>query len=173
MRLLAGREIRDADTAASPFVAVVNETFARTFVPGGSPVGRRFRVDESPGFPEQAYEIVGLVADAKYRVLRDGPRPVAFIALAQRGGSNSGGIYLVRSVTTPQAFNAALREALARVHPNRRFSVRSLEGVVREATLRGTIAMAVGALAIVALIASLMPAQRAARVDPMSTLKDE
>ena len=266
MRLLGGREIRDTDTTASPFVAVVNETFARTFVPGASPVGRRFRVDASPGFPEQVYEIVGLVADAKYRVLRDGPRPVAFIALAQRGGSNSGGIYLVRSVTTPPAFNSALREALARVHPNLRFSVRSLEGVVRQATLRdrvmailssffgllaallaavglhgvvsyaverrrreigirlalgaspgavigsvlresgilvgaglaigsvlslaltgaartllfglephdtGTIAMAVGALAIIALISSLMPAQRAARVDPMSTLKDE
>ena len=35
------------------------------------------------------------------------------------------------------------------------------------------LAMAVGALAIIAPISSLMPAQRAARVDPMSTLKDE
>jgi putative ABC transport system permease protein len=37
----------------------------------------------------------------------------------------------------------------------------------------GTIAVAVTTLTIVALTASLLPAQRAARVDPMSTLKDE
>ena len=37
----------------------------------------------------------------------------------------------------------------------------------------GTIAAAVAALTLVALTASLVPAQRAARVDPMSTLKDD
>jgi ABC-type lipoprotein release transport system permease subunit len=36
-----------------------------------------------------------------------------------------------------------------------------------------TMTAAVAALTLVALMASLIPAQRAARVDPMSTLKDE
>ncbi len=37
--LLAGREIRDTDTAASPKVIVVNETFVKQFLDGRYPVG--------------------------------------------------------------------------------------------------------------------------------------
>ena len=37
MRLIAGRDIADTDTASTPFVAVVNETFARMLLPGPGP----------------------------------------------------------------------------------------------------------------------------------------
>jgi putative ABC transport system permease protein len=267
MRLLAGRDIADTDTPGSPYVAVVNETFARTFAPGGSPIGRRFWVAASSSTsPERAYEIVGLVADAKYQRLREQPKPVAFISLAQRGGPGIGGTFMVRSAATVQTFTPALRGALARVHPDLRFVVRTFDDQVRDATLRdramamlsslfgllaallaavglhgvvsyaverrrreigirlalgasrgaivgsvlresgfligtglvlgivlslaltgaarsllfgleprdaGTIAIAVAALTLVALMASVLPAQRAALLDPMSTLKDD
>lgn len=265
MTLLAGREIRDTDTAESQPVAVVSETFARTIVPGGNPIGRRFWVEASSNSPERLYEIVGLVADAKYRNLRDEPRAVAFVAIDQRGGNGADGVYVVRTNLTVQAVTPAVRDALARVNPNLRYRLRTLDGEIsntlvrdrvmatlallfgliasllaavglhgivsyaverrrreiairlalgasREAIKRsvlresgllvgiglvigvilsvsvmdaarallfgltprdaGTIALAVAALALIALTASVIPARRAMRVDPMSTLKD-
>jgi predicted permease len=57
--LLAGRDFADTDTATSPQVAIVNESFARKFNLGGA-VGRRFHVFGEDG----DREIVGVVADA-------------------------------------------------------------------------------------------------------------
>jgi len=136
MRLIAGRDIADTDTASSPHVAVVNETFARVVLPGVDPIGRRFRVEASPTTPERQYEIVGLVGDAKYRRLRDATRPVIFVAIAQRGGPVAGGTYLVRTSTTLQNFGPTVRDALARVNPRLRFVVRGLEAEIRDSLLR-------------------------------------
>ena len=62
MRLKLGRAIDERDGAASPRVAVVNETLARRFFPGQSPIGRRFWFGRTrEGDP---VEIVGVVADA-------------------------------------------------------------------------------------------------------------
>ena len=136
MRLIAGRDIADSDTASTPFVAVVNEAFARKLLPGLNPIGRRFRVEASPAYPERQYEIVGLVGDAKYRRLREAARPVIFVAILQRGGNVAGGTYVVRTAATLQGFAPAVRDALARVNPRLRFVVRGLEANIRDAMLR-------------------------------------
>ncbi len=63
--LLAGRDFHAQDLEDHPLVAIVNETFARTFFPTDAPIGRRF----STGFRNAAgefTEIVGLVRDSKY-----------------------------------------------------------------------------------------------------------
>jgi predicted permease len=79
--LLAGRDITDADTAAAPRVALVNEAFARRFLKGANPIGHRAR---SIGFnPTPPREIVGLVADAVYRNLREPIPPTMYVPLAQ------------------------------------------------------------------------------------------
>ena len=132
MRLIAGRDIADTDTASTPFVAVVNETFARMLLPGQGPIGRRFRVEASSTTPERLYEIVGLVGDAKYRRFRDAARPVIFVPILQRGGNVAGGTYLVRTSTALQGFTPAVRDTLARVDPRLRFIVRGLEAEIRD-----------------------------------------
>ena len=57
--LKQGRPFTDADRAGAPRVALVNETMARRYFGGASPVGRRIRLknDATP------MEIVGVVAD--------------------------------------------------------------------------------------------------------------
>ena len=60
--LLKGRLFTDNDTAETPIVAVVNQAFARKFNLGDDVVGRRL----GNGQPQNAIEIVGLVADAKH-----------------------------------------------------------------------------------------------------------
>ncbi|HEU4994151.1 MAG TPA: ABC transporter permease [Gemmatimonadaceae bacterium] len=73
--LLAGREFTDADDSGTPRVAVVNETFARTFGLGANPVGRRMatRTGDTVTFD---IEIVGLVRDSKYNGVKDTIPPV-------------------------------------------------------------------------------------------------
>ena len=72
IRLLRGRMIEERDTASSPWVAVVNKTFADRHFPGADPLGKtiRFTVGQPGGdkwsTPEQPREIVGIVADVAY-----------------------------------------------------------------------------------------------------------
>ncbi len=63
--ILRGRSISEQDTATTRGVAVVNETFAKRFFPGQDAIGKHFGLD----IPEYstAFEIVGIVRDAKYR----------------------------------------------------------------------------------------------------------
>ena len=51
VRLLRGRAFTDADGAAGPPVAIVNQRFAEKFFPGDDPVGKRLRIfeDNKPG----------------------------------------------------------------------------------------------------------------------------
>ena len=69
--LLAGRDLSRGDFAAANAPVLVNETFARLFLPGSSPLGRQFaRPDRaSRDSPEQEvlYKVVGVVGDAKSR----------------------------------------------------------------------------------------------------------
>jgi putative ABC transport system permease protein len=79
--LRGGRDFNDRDRVGSPPVAVVNEAFARRYLPGRQPIGQTLRVDSDNG---PRYEIVGVVADAVYTTPRDGMLPTMYVPLAQR-----------------------------------------------------------------------------------------
>src|SRR5579871_769859 len=81
--IVMGRGLSASDTATSPKVAVINETMARNYFPGGSPIGRRFGT--SPQHSNDV-EVVGVVKDAKYENLREDPTPMAFYPYVQRPG---------------------------------------------------------------------------------------
>ncbi len=76
--LLAGREFTFADKGGPP-VAIVNQAMARYYFGDRSPIGGRFQfvgpsnsgITGAP--PDQMYEIVGVVGDAKYLDLREIP----------------------------------------------------------------------------------------------------
>jgi predicted permease len=76
--MLLGREFDDGDRLDGQFVAMVNETLADRFWPGESPIGKSIVW----GGTNEAV-IVGLVADAMYRDLRDVGRPAFFLPIAQ------------------------------------------------------------------------------------------
>ncbi len=79
--VLRGRSISEEDTSTTRGVAVVNETFAKRFFPDQDPIGKHFGLD----MPEYntAYEIVGIVRDAKYSNPSRPPHPMFFAPLAQ------------------------------------------------------------------------------------------
>lgn len=82
MRVVEGRGLRLADRDDTTRVAVVNETFARTAWPGRPAVGQRF-LHQGRHDVEAPIEVVGVVADAKYRYISEAPEPFLFVALAQ------------------------------------------------------------------------------------------
>jgi predicted permease len=78
--LLAGRNFTAADRAGAPAVAIVNETLARRAWPGQNAVGKRLVLGQSR-FP---VNIIGIVRDAKYRTIGEGPTPFFYVPAAQR-----------------------------------------------------------------------------------------
>jgi predicted permease len=110
--LLVGRVFSAQDTAASPKVAVINETMARQFFPGGSPIGRRFGVGDDPKHGADI-EVVGVVKDAKYMGLRERAWPAAYYPYPQRIGYYYD--FEVRYSGDPNAIIAEVRRAIAEV----------------------------------------------------------
>ncbi len=76
--LLQGRDISDADTQASPRVAVVNETFVKLFLSNTDPLGHK--IFAFRGLP---WTIVGVVRDSKYVGVREPPTAMAYFPMLQ------------------------------------------------------------------------------------------
>lgn len=127
--VLRGRGITEQDTATSQMVAVVNETFVKKFFPNEDPIGHHFGTMNQKYASD--YEIVGVVADAKYNNPRDPARPMYFRPLTQwntrlqepaaRTAENRS--MFINSITIQFAGDASgleslVRRTLANINPN-------------------------------------------------------
>lgn len=82
--LVAGRDFDQRDVGSGAHVAIVNESFARAFIPSGAALGRHIG---NPGGGIGDYEIVGVVKDAKYADLKEAFPRTAYVPLdRQRRG---------------------------------------------------------------------------------------
>jgi predicted permease len=115
-----GRDFRASDT--SPGVAIINETFAKQFFNGESPIGQSFAKGRS------RYEVVGLVRDAPYRNLREPILPVAYVPFHPIDANGVSqpireGTFIVRSSSSkPLTLASILRQEVARAGPGFRVS---------------------------------------------------
>lgn len=82
MPIKAGRGIRVSDDAQAMPVAVVNETFARTFFPNANPIGHHVTLSRE-------LEIVGVVGDALFHTAREAQQPFVFYPLLQDDSQRS------------------------------------------------------------------------------------
>lgn len=135
--LIAGRDLRISDT--SPGQAVVNQTFVKTFFNGQNPVGKSY------GMWSRKYQIVGVVADAPYRDLRESILPVAYVPFHEAAGTPQGALqpegratFVVRTISEdPLAVAATLRRRIAEAHVGLRVSNISTQAeLVRDKTIR-------------------------------------
>jgi predicted permease len=131
--LVAGRDFTVHDRAGAPLVAIVNQALARAFLGGASPLGRTITLSRTQEAPR---EIVGVVADAAYRSVREAVPPTAYIPLAQRSpdGPGPAGVSLKLSVRSSGAAPARLTKsvvaAVANVNPNLALTFRTLSDQV-------------------------------------------
>jgi predicted permease len=112
LSLLQGREFGPQDTATSPKVAVVNESMARRFFPGSSPLGRRFGWTDGRD-PIEDLEVIGVVQDSKDHGLTDAPRPMVYHAYPQRIEYLSN--FVVRYSGEPSGIVPEIRRAIKEV----------------------------------------------------------
>ncbi len=126
-RLLRGRTIGEQDTPTSTRVAVVNEAFGRKFFPGEEPIGKHFGGLEKSS---TAFEIVGVVEDAKYQD-RYGPAyPTYFLPYLQavpsddpsdltgQSRSNHMRTIVLHVAGAPENLESTVRRILAEVDPD-------------------------------------------------------
>ncbi len=77
--VLAGRDFGDSDTAHSPHVGIINEEFAKRFLPNQNPLGHIIGPDNG----QYQMTIVGIVKNHKYRSINEEPIPMAWYMYAQ------------------------------------------------------------------------------------------
>ncbi|HXD49395.1 MAG TPA: ABC transporter permease, partial [Gemmatimonadaceae bacterium] len=109
-RIARGRDFTQGDRAGSAPVVIVNEAFARRYLPGQDPIGKRVQFAWGiTGFQT----IVGVVADVREGALDAAPPPAIYISDAQRPMDNA--YVIVRSVQPLAATKTMMRDALRSV----------------------------------------------------------
>jgi predicted permease len=150
--LVAGRVFSEADTLNSLPVAIVNETFVRAHLGAENPIGKIVNVATTPTSPQRRYTIVGVIADAKYRSIKEDKLPQIYLATAQDDDPSAFTRILIRShLGTADAIRET-RGVLADVAPGANAVYRNLreevkDGLTRE-RLMAIISCAFGILAI-------------------------
>jgi predicted permease len=109
-RLLGGRDVRWQDTARTPYVAIVNQTFARTMWGETPAIGQRFILSGN------LTEVVGVVEDGKYHDLAEPPQPVLYLPSSQTEQGEA--VFVVRSRLAPNELRAVLDRTLSSLEPN-------------------------------------------------------
>lgn len=125
--LLEGRDFRAADTY--PGATLVNETFVKHFLGGGSALGKKFAVTEDRG-RQLSFEVIGVVGDARYLKMKEEIPPVAYVPLKEVGvdgaeAATGGETILVKTkAENPLALVTTLRKEVAMARPG--FRVRDI-----------------------------------------------
>jgi putative ABC transport system permease protein len=111
--VLSGRDFSAADAPETPRVCIINDVFAREYLPGLDPVGRHVFLGAGPGHVYR--EIVGVVGSVKHYWLGEKPSPQAYEPLAQM--PNSGVTAVVRTSPEPASLTSAVRGSVQALDP--------------------------------------------------------
>jgi putative ABC transport system permease protein len=104
--IVAGREFSPADDDPSRKVVIVNETFARTYWPGESALGKTIKIG-------QPHEIVGIVKDNPYNSVGE---PYLYVWLYQRLDENVS--LMMRTSAEPKAMIGGVQRAITELGGN-------------------------------------------------------
>lgn len=160
IRLRAGRDFNDADTATSEGVAIVNESFARQILHDPNPIGRIVEQDKIKR------QIIGISADVQVTPGLDDPGPInteriLYIPAAQVPGDFLALVHIwfqpswiIRSSHLDAQTPRAMQQALASVDPNLPFaSFHSMDELLATALAMQRVEVALlSALAALALL---------------------
>jgi predicted permease len=132
----AGRDFDHRDAANTLPVAIVNETFARTFLAGRHAIGETVE-----GMGSTRRTVVGVAADAVFgRSLRDTPPPMMYVPLAQSPGlgrpADTSIRISVRSTSESSSVARSAATALTAVSGDLTFSFQPLADSVDDALAR-------------------------------------
>jgi predicted permease len=116
-RLLGGRDVSWRDTPSTPYVAIVNESFARRVWADTPAIGQHFVLRGN------LTEVVGVTEDGKYHDLTESPQAAIYVPLSQSGQGEM--FFVVRSQRPPSEMAGALQRTLSGLEPNVAITLRS------------------------------------------------
>src|SRR5579864_2337100 len=164
-RLIDGREFTPLDREGAPLVLIVNEAFARQFLPGQRAVGQRLLVGR-----DQSIAIVGVVRDIRQRSLADAVPPTTYLDNLQNSRVKTTVVACTQG--DPALMATALRDAIWSVDSAQPIAdVFTFEDAMSRslATSRlmtvilvtfGSLGFALGVVGIYGLLASLVSRRR-------------
>ena len=145
-RILSGRDVSWQDTANTPYVAIVNQTFARTMWGETPAVGQHFFLWG------KLMEVVGVAENGKYHDLHESPTAVVYLPLSQSEDSQA--VFVVRSRLAPNEMAAALERTLSGSQPNVPITVESWPDALGSELFPARAATA--ALGVMGLLAAML-----------------
>jgi putative ABC transport system permease protein len=158
-RVLKGREFDLTDVNAQVPVAVINETLARRYWPGGEPVGRRLRL----GGDARWISVVGIVQDVRQRHWTEAAEPEIYLSYMQhpehfRSSWSSAMTIVLRTAGDPQALIKPLQDLIWAQDPRIPFTdVATMDEIVSDAVRQPrTYAVLLGFFAFIALGLAIM-----------------
>jgi putative ABC transport system permease protein len=124
--LVRGRSFTTADRQAAPRVAIVNEAFAALFFPGEEVIGKQVEFGE-----DFSHEIVGVVADMRYRNVEQPADATFYIPIGQNDERWPFMSFVVWTDGDSAAAIAALRQVVRAADPNQAVTrVRSFDEIL-------------------------------------------
>ncbi len=149
--LVLGRGFTAQDVEAAPRVAIVNQTFVRTYMAGENPVGRRIGIGPAP---TDQVEIVGVAGDAKYTELRGGAPATIYLPAFQRiDGTANFALRLAAEQGGEASVFAAIRASIREIDPalpvlNLRSQAEQIDRLHAQELLFARLSAVFGALAL-------------------------
>ncbi|HSC26806.1 MAG TPA: ABC transporter permease, partial [Vicinamibacterales bacterium] len=143
-RITSGRGFMPADSAGARQVAIVNETIARRYFPGESPLGQTIYMgvpeslepSERQAWPAVRRTIVGVVADIRDEGLQEPASPRVFVPYYQHAGDGWVNTlsFVVRTSGDPTALAPLVADIVHDLDPAQVVaSVRPMDEIVAEA----------------------------------------
>ena len=117
--IVLGREITQQDFSSAAHVAVVNETFAKFYFNGRSPLGHKIYLQDSDHPNDPPYEIIGVARDVRdHGITKAVPRrmyaPMTSGSFDETGAPN----FEIRATGNPQALLNSARSTIRELNPN-------------------------------------------------------
>ena len=125
-----GRDFTPADnTVESPYRFIINETFARTYLPEEQPLGRQ--INAIMGDTNPFGEVIGVVADVKEGAVDKEPSPCVYYVHAHLPSGQM--VFVVRASGDPRSLAEPLRRVISGLDGSQPVAeIELMETVVRE-----------------------------------------
>ncbi len=147
-KLLTGRDVSWHDTKTTPYVAIVNQTFARKMWDETPAIGQRFILKN------HLMEVVGVAEDGKYYQIMEPQQPAVFLPLFQT--ENGVAVFVVRSPRAQNEMVATLERSLNSLEPDARIKVQSWLEVLGEQNALFPARAATITLCVMGLLAAML-----------------
>jgi predicted lysophospholipase L1 biosynthesis ABC-type transport system permease subunit len=149
--LLEGRDVRQADTGTTPYVALVSQSFVRRYWERGNPLGQHIDIGNHDRI------IVGIVGEVRVRGLERNSEPQVYVSWRQADGVSpwyAPKDLVVRTTGDPASLASSLRRIIRQADPGQPISdIRPLSDIVEADTASRRVQLIVlGAFATIAFL---------------------